>query len=103
MAWIRLIEEDEAEGRLKESYAKRMDKEGKVAESIFIAGLFVPTLTPFYRIDVEFLAGAVDHLFQNKVGLGVAVAAEGAAGRLVRIVAVPFVADGVVLVHPGQP
>ncbi len=45
MPWIRLIEEDEAEGPLKEIYAKRMDKDGNVPGVIKAGCWNVPYLS----------------------------------------------------------
>ncbi len=43
MAWIRLISEDEAEGQLKEIYAKRADSNGKVS-GVLKAGCWNPPM-----------------------------------------------------------
>ncbi len=45
MAWIRMVEEDEAEGTLKAIYTKRMDKEGNVGGVIKAGCWNVPYLS----------------------------------------------------------
>lgn len=57
MAWIRMISEDDAEGRLAELYEKYREPWGGVDNILKIHSLNVPSLETHYRLYVTLMRG----------------------------------------------
>lgn len=60
MAWIRVIDEEEAEGRLAELYAKYEEPEGGVDNILKIHSLNVPSLRAHFDLYATLMRGRSD-------------------------------------------
>ena len=57
MAWIKMIDEESAEGRLREMYAKLLSPEGVVDNILKIHSLNPPSLTGHYEFYKTLMRG----------------------------------------------
>ena len=57
MAWIRMIQEDEAQGKLSERYAKMKESWGGVDNILKIHGLNVRSLTGHFEVYKSLMRG----------------------------------------------